>query len=79
MKIIQTKGKITEGILHVTLPQEINSGEVDVIVVSKESPDEFENRHKIMLQKGYDSPEKILDLIHQVKLEMLKEKGRVSP
>ena len=79
MKIIQTKGTITEGILHVTLPQEINSGEVDVIVVSKESPDEFENRHKIMLQKGYDSPEKILDLIYQVKLEMLKEKGRVSP
>jgi hypothetical protein len=27
-------------------------------------------------EKGYDTPEKIVDLIHQIKLEMLKEKGR---
>jgi len=76
MRIIQTKGIIKSGILDIVLPQDISNGEVDVIVVSKEAPDEFKNRHHAMIEKGYDTSEKVLDLIHQVKLEMLKEKGR---
>jgi len=76
MRIIQTTGEVNAGILNAILPKEINNGEVDVIVVSQASPDEFENRHQMMIQKGYDTPAKILDLIHQIKLEMLKEKGR---
>ncbi len=76
MRIIQTKGIINSGVLDIVLPQGIGNGEVDVIFVSKEAPDEFENRHHAMIQKGYDTPEKVLDLIHQIKLEMLKEKGR---
>jgi len=73
---IQTKGIIKAGKLDIVLPNDIDNGEVDVIVLSKEAPDEFENRHHAMLQQGYDTPEKVLDLIHQIKLEMLKEKGR---
>jgi hypothetical protein len=44
--------------------------------VSSEQPDEYESRHQMMKEKGYDTPEKVRELIHQVKLEMLKEKGR---
>ncbi|MFM7577774.1 MAG: hypothetical protein ACKO5Q_12645 [Microcystaceae cyanobacterium] len=78
MRIIQTTGTINAGVLNAILPKEISNGEVDVIIVSKETPDEFEERHQIMIQKGYDTPDKILDLIHQIKLEMLQEKGRIS-
>jgi hypothetical protein len=76
MRILQTKGMIKSGVLDITLPKDFGNGEVDIIVVSKEAPDEFENRHQAMIQKGYDTPDKILELIHQIKLEMLKEKGR---
>ncbi|NBD33179.1 MAG: hypothetical protein GVY17_09500 [Cyanobacteria bacterium] len=76
MKIIQTKGMIHDGRLRVSLPEEMKNGEVDVIVVSADEPDEFERRHQMMQEKGYDTPEKVRDLIHQVKLEMLKEKER---
>ena len=78
MRIIQTTGTINAGVLNAILPKEISNGEVNVIIVSKETPDEFEERHQIMIQKGYDTPDKILDLIHQIKLEMLQEKGRIS-
>ena len=77
MRIIQTKSPIKAGVLDIALPKDFGNGEVDVIVVSKEAPDEFENRHHAMLQKGYDTADKVLDLIHQIKLEMLKEKGRI--
>ena len=63
MRIIQTQGRFKDG-------------EVDVIVVSPDQPDEFEHRHQMMRGKGYDTPEKVMKLIQQVKLEMLKEKGR---
>ena len=76
MRIIQTKGIVKAGVLDIVLPKNLGNGEVDVIVVSKEEPDDFENRHQAMLQKGYDTPDKILELIHQIRIEMLKEKGR---
>ena len=76
MRIIQTKGRVTDGALSVSLPDDFRNGEVDVIVVSPDQPDEFEQRHQMMIEKGYDTPEKVIELIQQVKLEMLKEKGR---
>jgi len=76
MRIIQTKGIIKNGDLSVSLAEEMKNGEVDVIVVSSDEPDEFDRRHQMMEEKGYDTPEKVRELIHQIKLEMLKEKGR---
>jgi hypothetical protein len=61
---------------HLTVPSEFQDGEVDIIIVAEKEPDEFERRHQMMIEKGYDTPEKIMDLIHKVKLEMLKEKER---
>jgi hypothetical protein len=75
MRIIQTKG-ITDGTLSVSLPEDFSNGEVDVIVVLADQSDEFEQRHQMMMEKGYDTPEKVIELIQQVKREMLKEKGR---
>jgi len=75
MRIIQTKGIVKNGDLSVSLPEEIKNSEVDVIVVSSDEPDEFDRRHQIMKEKGYDTPEKVRELIDKIKLEMLKEKG----
>ena len=47
-------------------------------VIAKNEPDEFEDIRQLAQAKGYDSKEKILELIHQVKLEMLAEKGRTQ-
>jgi site-specific recombinase XerD len=76
MRIIQTKGIVQGGILDIVIPKDLSNGEVDVIVVSKDAPDEFESRHQAMIQQGYDTPAKVIDLIQQIKLDMLKEKGR---
>jgi hypothetical protein len=76
MRIIQTKGIVKNGQINLTVPSEFQDGEVDIIIVAEKEPDEFERRHQMMIEKGYDTPEKIIDLIHKVKLEMLKEKGR---
>lgn len=75
MKIIQTQGIVKDGGLNVSLP-ELSNGEVEVIVISPDEPDEFEQRHQMMIDKGYDTPEKVRELIEQVKREMLEEKGR---
>jgi hypothetical protein len=75
MKIIQTQGIVKDGGLNVSLP-ELSNGEVEVIVISPDEPDEFEQRHQMMIDKGYDTPEKVRELIEQVKQEMLEEKGR---
>lgn len=76
MKIIQAKGIVKDGEVKVKLNEEFSNGEVDVIIVAKNDLDEFEDRHQLMIEKGYDTPEKVLELIRQVKLEMLQEKGR---
>ena len=76
MKIIQTKGIVKDGEVKVTLTEDCSNGEVDVIIIAKNELDEFEQRHQLMREKGYDTPEKVMELIHKVKLEMLKEKGR---
>ncbi len=76
MRIIQTKGIIKNGDLFASLPEKMKNGEVDVVVVSSDEPDEFDCRYQMMQEKGYDTPEKVRELIHQIKLEMLKEKGR---
>ena len=52
----------------------MSNAEVDFIVVAKDETDEFERRYQMMLEKGYGTPEKIQELIHQIKLEILKEK-----
>jgi hypothetical protein len=77
MRIIQTKGILNAGILDINLPSDLGNGEVDVIVVARNAPDEFDSRHHDLIKQGYDTPEKVIALIHQIKLEMLKEKGRV--
>ncbi len=56
----------------------MNDEEVNVIIIDENELDEFEQRHQIMIKKGYDTPEKVLELIHKVKLKMLSEKGRVK-
>ena len=76
MKIIHTIGKIEEGKLSAIAPEDLSDGEVDIVIVAKNKPDQLEEMREIANQKGYDSREKIMDLIHQVKLEKLKEKGR---
>ena len=76
MKIIQTKGIVKDREVKVTLTEDCSNGEVDVIIIAKNELDEFEQRHQLMREKGYDTPEKVMELIHKVKLEMLKEKGR---
>ncbi len=78
MKIVQTTGIVKNGEIKVKLPQELSDGEVDVIVVAKNEPDEFEELRQTAKTKGYDSKEKILEQIYQVKQEMLAEKGRAN-
>lgn len=76
MRIVQTTGIIKNGKIKVQLPQDLNDGEVDVIVVAKDEPDEFEAMRQTAQDKGYDSKERILEVIKQVKQEMLAQKGR---
>jgi len=76
MKIIQIKGKIEKGELRATAPEDLSDGEVDIVIVAQNELDQLESARKLAEEKGYDSREKILDLIHQVKLEKLEEKGR---
>ncbi|MGL6340910.1 MAG: hypothetical protein ACRC80_17440 [Waterburya sp.] len=78
MKIVQTTGIVKNGEIKVKLPQELSDGEVDVIVVAKNEPDEFEEIRQLAQAKGYDSKKKILEQIKQVKQEMLAEKGRTK-
>lgn len=76
MIIIQSKGIVKDGEVKAKVPPNFSQGEVDVIIVAKNEPDEFEKRYQIMVEKGYDTPEKVIQLIKEIKLEMLKEKGR---
>jgi hypothetical protein len=78
MRIVQTTGIVKNGEIKVRVPQELSNGEVDVIVIANNEPDEFEEMRQLASAKGYDSKEKILKLIEQVKLEMLGEKGRTK-
>jgi len=74
MRIIQTKGTINNGEITVKLTEKINNGEVDVVIIAEKEPDEFDHRYQILQEKGYDNRDKILDLIRDIKLEMLEEK-----
>ena len=76
MRIVRATGIIKNGEIKVKVPQDLSDGEVDVIVVAKNELDEFEAMRKIARDKGYDSKEKILEVIKQVKQEMLAQKGR---
>ena len=76
MKIRQTVGIVLDHQIKVTRPEPLFDGEVDVIIIAKNELDEFEQRHQLMLEKDYDTPSKVMELIRQVKLKMLKEKGR---
>lgn len=50
MRIIQTKGILNAGVLNINLPSDLGNGEVDVIVVSKNAPNEFDSRHHDMIE-----------------------------
>ncbi|NBD32192.1 MAG: hypothetical protein GVY17_04275 [Cyanobacteria bacterium] len=77
MRIIQTTGKIEKGELRAIAPEDLSDGEVDIVIVAENEPNQLELMRKLAKDKGYDSREEILDLIHQVKLEKLEEKGRL--
>jgi hypothetical protein len=77
MRIIQTKGIVNNGKLTATIPTDFSNGEVDLVIVAENEPDELESMRQLAREKGYDSKEKILDLIKQVKREMLTEKGLI--
>jgi hypothetical protein len=79
MKMLQVKGEIKQGKLKVKTLLEISDGEVDLIILKQnQEADEFEIMRQLGKENGYDSKEKIMELIHQVKLEMLEEKGRIK-
>ncbi|GFZ95936.1 hypothetical protein [Okeania sp. KiyG1] len=78
MRIIKTTGTMKNGEVKITVSPEFDNGEVDIILIAKNEPDEFEIMREIAKAKGYDSQEKILDLIKKVKLEMLQEKDRIK-
>ena len=75
MRIIQTKAIVKDGEVKLKVPPEFSDGEVDIVIVAEKEPDEWELMSQIAKKRGYDSREKILELIKQVKLEMLAEKG----
>ncbi len=68
MKIIQTKGNVNNGEVKITVTPELSNGEIDIIIVTKNEPNEFDMMREIAKAKGYDSQKKILDLIKNVKL-----------
>ncbi|ELR97283.1 hypothetical protein [Gloeocapsa sp. PCC 73106] len=76
--ILHTRAIINNGQLKATIPSEIKDGEIDVILISQDEGDDFETMRQMAKDQGYDSREKILELIHKVKLEMLQEKERVN-
>jgi hypothetical protein len=78
MKILQTKGIVTQGQITVKTPVEIADGEVEIIIVAPNQPSQSEILHQRAKANGYDTQEKILELIKQLKLEMLAEKGRLT-
>lgn len=78
MKILQTKGNIYKGELKTKTPLNICDGEVDIVIIAQNESNEFETMRQQAKDNGYDSNDKIMDLIHQVKLEMLEEKGRIN-
>lgn len=73
MRIIQTKGNINNGEITVKLSEKINNGEVDILIIAEKEPDEFDRRYQILKEKGYDNREQILNLIREIRLEMLEE------
>ncbi|MBF2057679.1 MAG: hypothetical protein IGQ45_10805 [Cyanobacterium sp. T60_A2020_053] len=73
MRIIQTKGIINNGEINIKIPQEINNGEVDIVIIAEEELDEFDLRYQLLQEKGYYNHDKILDIIKEIKLEMLEE------
>lgn len=75
MKIIQTKAKIKDGKLKLPKYLDFNSEEVDVIIIAKQELDEDEKKRQKMIEAGYNTREKILELIQKVKLEMLQERN----
>ncbi len=75
MRIIQTKGMVKDGEIKVKVPPELSNNEVEVVIIAQNEPDEFELMRKLAKANGYDSKEKIMELIKQVKLEILAEKG----
>jgi hypothetical protein len=78
MRIVQTTGKIEKGELRAIAPEDLSDGDVDIVIIARNEPNSLETMRKLAKDKGYDSREKILDLIHQVKLEKLEEKGRTQ-
>lgn len=78
MRIIQTKGIVKNGEVKAKIPLEIQEGEVELVIVAENQPDDLEIMRQMAKDHGYDSKEKILELIKQVKLEIAQEKGLIK-
>ncbi|GBF79233.1 hypothetical protein [Aphanothece sacrum] len=78
MRIIQIKGIVKDGEVKAKVPQEFSEGEVNIVIVAENEPDELEKMGQIAKNKGYNSKEKILELIKEVKLEMLEKKTNTT-
>ncbi|TVQ45344.1 MAG: hypothetical protein EA365_07865 [Gloeocapsa sp. DLM2.Bin57] len=64
MKIrLHTKAIVNNGELKATIPPEIQDGERDIILIDQDQEDDFESMRQIAKDQGYDSREKIWELI----------------
>ena len=53
MKIVQTKGKISEGELKIKVDQNFRDGEIDVVIIAKNEPDDCEKKHQFFKKRRY--------------------------
>ncbi|MFN5836073.1 MAG: hypothetical protein ACK47J_04940 [Pseudanabaena sp.] len=75
MKILQTKSQVNNGEITIQVSPSLNQQEVEVFIFTAEAPNELETMRQQAITNGYDSKQKILDLIQQVKREIIIEKG----
>jgi Trm5-related predicted tRNA methylase len=83
MQIIQSKAKIKNGkIILESPPQELlNNQEIEVVIILKEpnKQEEFKEARQEMQtafkEAGIETPEQILALIREVKLELIEDRN----
>lgn len=78
MKILQTKSQVNNGEITIKVSPSLNQQQVEVFIFTTEAPNELETMRQQAITNGYDSKQKILDLIQQVKREIIIERGLYS-
>ena len=79
MKILQTKSQVNNGEITIKVSPSLNQQQVEVFIFTAEVPNELETMRQGAITNGYDSKQKILDLIQQVKREIIIERGWQNP